>query len=107
MQIRLRRRPKVPQVRPDYRAFDMSRMKHWGHSAFWWPQECVGERACIFGPLPHNGDVLVDFGTAFVVTSVETHSNPGDQHFVTVKEWGPASELAPSTRGHRWTDDLV
>lgn len=78
-----KRTPK-PTIRPDYLVYDMNRMKSWGHSAFWWPSEYVGEKACIFGSRPHAGDVLLEGLSVYIITGVSTPSNPGDQHFVEV-----------------------
>lgn len=96
-----------PRVRDDYRRYDMNRMKSWGHNAFWWPSQHVGERACIFGPRPHEGDVLTCDEDAYVIVSVSTPSDPGDQHFVEVKRWGVVADLPETKRVSTWVDGLV
>lgn len=94
-------------LREDYRVYDMRKMKSWGHNAFWMT---LGETACIFGRTPRVGDVLVSdsesgLGLAFIIASVRTRTDPGDQHFVDVVRWGRPDDLPESRRiPHRGED---
>ena len=74
-----------PKLRDGYHTFDMTRMSGWGHNAFWWPMERVGESACLFyGRNVEVGDLLLDGDQGFVITKVERMTNPDDQWFVKV-----------------------
>lgn len=89
---------RTPRLASDYRTYDMRKMRGWGNNAFWWPREDAGKKACIFGPTPKVGDALVcdsesGEGLVFVIVSVDTPRDPGDQHFVEVVRWGRPADL--------------
>ena len=99
-----KRTAKPVQVRPDYREFVADRMKSWGHNAFWWPKDSRTSM-CMFGSRPQVGDVVVANQKHHVVEEVRTPSNPGDQHFLTLR---PLDEPpVESEREPSWTDGLV
>lgn len=99
-----RRTTRPVQVRPDYREFKTDGMKSWGHNAFWWPEDSRTSM-CMFGSRPTTGDVVVAGQVHYVVEDVRTPSNPGDQHFLTLRPL--AKPPGPSERKPSWTDGLV
>lgn len=91
---RLVRRVRKPQPRWDHRRYDMRRGERWGDSVFWWPEK---PGVCIFGVRPHPGDVVIDrLGDAYVILSVNSMSDPTDQHFAETHPWGRAENLPES-----------
>lgn len=92
----MRKQWDLRRVREDWYGFDMRRMRHWGHNAFWTRKQ---EKACIFGRRPRSGDVILDGqGRVYIVDEVQTPSNPGDQHFADVTATKlTEDDLPPST----------
>lgn len=102
-------KPKVTKValRGDYRVYDMKTMRGWGNNAFWWPDNAIGKSACIFGPTPRLGDIVLYDHSAYLIITVDTPRDPGDQHFVGVHHWSNAGDLPPSRPTGTIMDDLV